>query len=282
MERTDFKQYIECSVCKIHHNIGHKHLYTKAHKNKLKIILKKSYMKVSETKRKLNHIEVHDEMWEKDSNFWCYFCDVEYPKHHLNGSLMIQNLGYVNHFANLSHYNAVKLFFKKNREQVDSIDKYCIKKSELIEFLDKVPKAKLEYEQEIQSKREKDVSQIRQIELARKSLVEETLASSSFTSSTTIPTVSSHQKAYAQLDKPDIPPWLTSADPTSIMKPTIEDLQKHEAKQKSKGLPVKRVGANFVRGVQTSSKWLPSFSGIWNKKRSHPYHKGKCNKRKNK
>ncbi|KAG8186606.1 hypothetical protein JTE90_019928 [Oedothorax gibbosus] len=77
-----------------------------------------------------------------------------------------------------------------------------------------------------------------------------------------------------------IPPWLVEKagnksdlneyTPTPSIGPTIETLIKHVAAQEKKALPSKRIIGNVKHKSIRSEKWLPSFSGVWNKKRRRP------------
>jgi hypothetical protein len=69
-----------------------------------------------------------------------------------------------------------------------------------------------------------------------------------------------------------LPPWLQPSTGVSetghsaIIGPTIDDLEKHAARQRKLKLPATRVGANFDHQVALpGSSWMPSFGRVWSK-----------------
>ncbi|XP_060589117.1 centrosomal AT-AC splicing factor-like isoform X2 [Ruditapes philippinarum] len=67
-----------------------------------------------------------------------------------------------------------------------------------------------------------------------------------------------------------LPPWLQSDDDSSkssVIGPTIKDIQKHLEQEKKAKLPANRVGASFDHTTTRSHDWLPSFGRVWSKGR---------------
>ncbi|NXW23648.1 CCD84 protein, partial [Circaetus pectoralis] len=64
------------------------------------------------------------------------------------------------------------------------------------------------------------------------------------------------------------PPWLTEEEEEGGSKqqigPSYEEFLKQKEKQKLRKLPAERVGANFDHTSQTGDSWLPSFGRVWN------------------
>ncbi|NWZ49847.1 CCD84 protein, partial [Haliaeetus albicilla] len=62
------------------------------------------------------------------------------------------------------------------------------------------------------------------------------------------------------------PPWLTEEEGGSKQQigPSYEEFLKQKEKQKLRKLPAERVGANFDHTSQTGDSWLPSFGRVWN------------------
>uniref|UniRef100_A0A8V5H728 Uncharacterized protein n=1 Tax=Melopsittacus undulatus TaxID=13146 RepID=A0A8V5H728_MELUD len=66
------------------------------------------------------------------------------------------------------------------------------------------------------------------------------------------------------------PPWLMEEEEeekehgSKQIGPSYEEFLKQKEKQKLKKLPPERVGANFDHTSQTSDAWLPSFGRVWN------------------
>ncbi|XP_068772884.1 centrosomal AT-AC splicing factor isoform X3 [Struthio camelus] len=64
------------------------------------------------------------------------------------------------------------------------------------------------------------------------------------------------------------PPWLINEEEEvgsqQQIGPSYEEFLKEKEKQKLKKLPADRVGANFDHTSQTGDSWLPSFGRVWN------------------
>ncbi|NWS48437.1 CCD84 protein, partial [Probosciger aterrimus] len=63
------------------------------------------------------------------------------------------------------------------------------------------------------------------------------------------------------------PPWLMEEEEDGSKQqigPSYEEFLKQKEKQKLKKLPPERVGANFDHTSQTGDSWLPSFGRVWN------------------
>ncbi|CAN7983440.1 unnamed protein product [Ixodes hexagonus] len=98
-----FIQFTLCELCRVSHNVGKKHVYSKKHQEVVKNVLAKYLRKarptllfpfkqakeerkllqrtITEAKQYLKAPEVHDLLWEDGAKVWCYFCSIEVPKH---------------------------------------------------------------------------------------------------------------------------------------------------------------------------------------------------------
>lgn len=123
-----FIQYALCDLCRVHHNVGKKHVYSKKHQDIVKNVLAKYLKKIHEAKQCLKKPEVHDLLWEDGAKVWCYFCAQEIEKHSRNvdTALSIRSHNFLLHLATPAHEAACKSFFWKNKLNKSAVPQYII------------------------------------------------------------------------------------------------------------------------------------------------------------
>ncbi|KAK8787148.1 hypothetical protein V5799_023081 [Amblyomma americanum] len=147
-----FMQYTLCELCKVSHNVGKKHVYSKKHLEIVKNVLAKFLKKVNEAKQFLKKPEVHDLLWEDGAKVWCYFCAQEVEKHGRKEetALSVHSLNFLRHLSTPGHEAACKSFFWKNKVSKASVPLYVIsstmlsKAEPLIEAVEKAYLEKME------------------------------------------------------------------------------------------------------------------------------------------
>ncbi|KAK2566605.1 TITAN-like protein [Acropora cervicornis] len=92
-------QFLFCSVCRLNHDKGRKHIYSKKHKALLSKLLTRFGKKVDEARKFLKRPSVEDGELEPGSKFWCHFCHENADKHVTDRDVTIKFGGVFEHFA---------------------------------------------------------------------------------------------------------------------------------------------------------------------------------------
>ncbi|KAF8790700.1 Coiled-coil domain-containing protein 84 [Argiope bruennichi] len=236
---------------------------------------------------RLGSVAVHDDQWGSEEELWCYFCDKSVKKHQVYEGFTIEYLGYLTHLNDPKHFEAVKRYLRYHYRKEEA-ELFCKNKEFLDKFLAKIPEAKKQYLAKMDFIHEKDVAHMKEVEAKRQLLVSEALqvllsvneneAAISTKGSTeqtnTFQNISSERNSSFN-PKQKTCPWLVQAEKNNdqqvldkpVIGPTINVWNNYVAAEKKKMLPIKRLGANFRRKQVYSSRWLPAFSGVWNKGR---------------
>ncbi|XP_075548248.1 centrosomal AT-AC splicing factor-like [Dermacentor variabilis] len=299
-----FMQYTLCELCRVSHNVGKKHVYSRKHQEIVKNVLAKYLKKVNEAKQFLKKPEVHDLLWEDGAKVWCYFCTMEIEKHgrKVDDALSVRSYNFLLHLATPAHEAACKSFFWKNKISKTSIKLYVIKSATVSKAEPLINAAEKAYLEKMERLDQKNVSAILEANKQREDIVKKArLEYSSAISEHAGPqpgcsswssvngtSSSSEQRPLPQVTKGNIhtgakPPWLyedseeEDEEEATMTKhpcigelskapigPTMEDFQKHLFVEKQKKLNPNRVGANFDHFSETSEEWLPSFGRVWN------------------
>ncbi|XP_045192627.2 centrosomal AT-AC splicing factor-like [Mercenaria mercenaria] len=113
-EVTTFRQFSYCSLCKISHKLGKKHIYSKRHQLILKAITQKFSCKIQQIKKDLFSPNVQDATFENCAKFWCYFCKKEYAKHEIEENCTVVGAGLLEHISSKDHQSNMEQFFWDN------------------------------------------------------------------------------------------------------------------------------------------------------------------------
>ncbi|XP_035212332.1 coiled-coil domain-containing protein 84-like isoform X1 [Stegodyphus dumicola] len=288
--RSEVMPYRYCGFCLNGKNIlnsGHRR--SKDHQKKLK----QGFLMFRRQIRNLKSepVKVHDEQWEKRNEFErCNFCQCKVLKHQAHETFIIESLNFLSHLAGNQHAIAVKKFLKDNMRKENFVE-FCIKKEELNSFMDKIPAAESDYLKKMDNLHKKHVRQIKEAEMKRQKLMEESVQTSVLgdkclteEDNSQIPLtkcsgiLKPNKNTEHAIDK--IPPWLQGRPDTeempscsTVIGPTMDTYLKHVSDQKKKTLPANRIGAKFKHDVKRSSRWLPFFGGVWNQGRHNRYKK---------
>lgn len=282
MEQTILKKYqkenyVHCSICRNYRNMNSfAHRKSASHQKLLTVKLHKIISYLSEVKKK--PVIIHDAHWpKKDFKYFCHFCGDEFAVHHFEDEFIIESLGYLYHYASAHHSEFVKSFLQLNYRK-ERAEKFCSKSKELDKYLKNVLGAKQRYLKKMEIINELVVKQIRETEDERKNFVSNQIQVAKQIRDNTEEErkkVVSNQiqlKSVLIKDLDKMPPWFEDISSEAsenesrlVMGPTIETLIKHVAIQKKQGLSKNRIGANFKHHTERSSKWLPSYQGVWNK-----------------
>ncbi|XP_052817392.1 centrosomal AT-AC splicing factor-like [Mya arenaria] len=131
---TSFKQYKYCSLCKVNHNTGKKHVYSKRHQLILKNILQKFQTKIQQVKGTLFSPVAKDLEYEAGAKFWCYFCAIEVDKHDIMESCKVLGYGLLQHIASDEHKAGLEQFFWDNLVKKEMKPRYVLSIEDLSIF----------------------------------------------------------------------------------------------------------------------------------------------------
>lgn len=295
-----FMQYTLCELCRVSHNVGKKHVYSKKHQEIVKNVLAKFLKKVNEAKQFLKKPEVHDLLWEDGAKVWCYFCAQEVEKHgkKVETALSVHSHNFLLHLATPGHEAACKSFFWKNKVSKASVPLYIVSSAMLSKAEPRIDAVEKAYLEKMERLHQKTVAAIQKTDKHRADVVTKArLEYSSAVSEHAGPepqpgcshwsslngSSSGKQATKGNIHTGAKPPWLDDDSdeddgdgPTPTKQPcigeiskipigpTIEDFQRHLFMEKRKKLNPNRVGANFDHFSETSQEWLPSFGRVWN------------------
>ncbi|XP_040063601.1 centrosomal AT-AC splicing factor isoform X1 [Ixodes scapularis] len=299
-----FIQFTLCDLCRVSHNVGKKHVYSKRHQEIVKNVLAKYLRKIVEAKQYLKAPEVHDLLWEDGAKVWCYFCSTEVPKHErkVDAALSFRCHTFLLHLATPEHEAACKSFFWKNKINKSTIGRYLLDVSDITRCESLLKVAEEKYLEKMEKLHQKMVADMRRTDewraASQANLRLQQLPTSFGPSLPSEPGCSSwsaeshnslHKEQMQPTPKGNIfsgarPPWLDDDDdddePASgaplakrtcvgqisqkPIGPSLEDFKQHREAEKRKKLNPRRVGANFDHFSETSDEWLPSFGRVWN------------------
>nr|XP_037279644.1 centrosomal AT-AC splicing factor-like [Rhipicephalus microplus] len=236
-----FMQYTLCELCRVSHNVGKKHVYSKKHQQIVRNVLAKFLKKVHEAKQFLKKPEVHDLLWEDGAKVWCYFCAAEIEKHgrNVDEALSVRSYNFLLHLATAEPL-------------IKAAEKAYLEKMERLH--------------------QKNVSAILKADKQRKDTVMKARLERAILQGMTgnIHTGAKPPWLYEESEEDDDEEPTTPKRPCigevskTPIGPTMEDFQKHLFLEKRKKLNPNRVGANFDHFSKTSEEWLPSFGRVWN------------------
>ncbi|CAH3164253.1 unnamed protein product [Porites evermanni] len=160
-------QFLFCPVCRLNHDQGRKHIYTRKHKTLLGKILLKFGKKVDEARKFLKKPSVEDGELEPGSRFWCHFCGENVDKHVTDRQVSIKYGGVFEHFASEGHRKNVHKYWWENGADKNFKDKFLVDRDTFNSYKEGVDKKLQEFEAEMEQKRQKAVSQIKQKEVTQ-------------------------------------------------------------------------------------------------------------------
>ncbi|CAH3164255.1 unnamed protein product [Porites evermanni] len=160
-------QFLFCPVCRLNHDQGRKHIYTRKHKTSLGKILLKFGKKVDEARKFLKKPSVEDGELEPGSRFWCHFCGENVDKHVTDRQVSIKYGGVFEHFASEGHRKNVHNYWWENGADKNLKDKFLVDRDTFNSYKDGVDKKLQDFEAEMEQKRQKAVSQIKQKEVTQ-------------------------------------------------------------------------------------------------------------------
>ncbi|KAL1433894.1 hypothetical protein MTO96_012119 [Rhipicephalus appendiculatus] len=168
-----FMQYALCELCRVSHNIGKKHVYSKKHQQIVKNVLAKYLKKVHEAKQFLKKPEVHDLLWEDGAKVWCYFCAAEIEKHgrNVDEALSVRCYNFLLHLATPAHEAACKSFFWKNKISKASVKLYVISSDVVSKAEPLIKAAEKTYLEKMERLHQKNVSAILKADKQREDTV---------------------------------------------------------------------------------------------------------------
>lgn len=158
-------QFLFCIICRINHDQGRKHIYSRKHRTLLSQVLIKFGKKVDEARKFLKKPSVEDGELEPGSRFWCHFCSENVNKHVTDREVTIKYGGLFEHFASENHSKNLHKYWWENGADKNLKEKFLINKEKFNSYKEEVNKKLQEFEAAMEQKRLKAVSQIKHREL---------------------------------------------------------------------------------------------------------------------
>ncbi|CAG5136235.1 unnamed protein product [Candidula unifasciata] len=144
--QTVFVPFRYCPLCRLNHNKGKKHVYSKKHKEIVANILVKFSKKITEAKAFLKKPSIKEITWDQAGNkFWCYFCQGDIDKHKLNvstpGQCVVEYGGFLEHITRSDHAENTAKFLKENMLDMKRTLEFVINEKMYLKFLEDVEAA---------------------------------------------------------------------------------------------------------------------------------------------
>ncbi|KAL5020278.1 hypothetical protein ScPMuIL_003170 [Solemya velum] len=292
---TSFRQFEFCNLCKFNHRKRKKHIYSKRHQEILSKILEKFSKKINEALSTMKKPVLRELGFERDAKFWCYFCAEDVVKHQDVGSGTLQYGGLIEHMASQEHSKGTDDFFWKNIVDKKQKTKFLISEADLTRYKTEAElstRAFLQRQAEdtkrggygiqqqdiyrqkfYQWQLRKSMSQARPVRAPSQTASSKPMFGGKITTMASGPGLSCVQVKDTDGGDGNVftdatPPWLKEDDEeaeagSKPIGPTVEEYQKHLAREKKKKLPPNRVGANFDHTKPLEAQWLPSFGRVW-------------------
>ncbi|XP_068731972.1 centrosomal AT-AC splicing factor-like [Montipora capricornis] len=158
-------QFLFCRLCRLNHDKGRKHIYSRKHKELLSKLLTKFGRKVDEARKFLKRPTVEDGELEPGSRFWCHFCHENANKHVTDRDVTIKFGGVFEHFASESHRKNLHTFWWENGADKSLKGKFLVDQKTFSSYKEEVDKKLKEFECQQELNRQKIVSQIKEKEV---------------------------------------------------------------------------------------------------------------------
>lgn len=158
-------QFLFCCLCRLNHDKGRKHIYSRKHKALLSKLLTKFGKKVDEARKFLKRPTVEDGELEPGSRFWCHFCHENANKHVTDRDVTIKFGGVFEHFASESHRKNLHTFWWENGADKSLKGKFLVDQKTFSSYKEEVDKKLKEFECQQELNRQKIVSQIKEKEV---------------------------------------------------------------------------------------------------------------------
>lgn len=116
-----------CSICKINHNLGRKHIFTNKHREKLREKLEKAKNRVNDVKFFIENVRKLQKGEESCNKFWCFFCHTEIREH---GSQFVCESA-IRHLASTEHLEKLKSHGTENGTENEKRSVFTVSPIEL-------------------------------------------------------------------------------------------------------------------------------------------------------
>ncbi|XP_077990479.1 centrosomal AT-AC splicing factor-like [Glandiceps talaboti] len=127
MSAADVQTFQFCEVCRRNHDQGRKHIYTKRHADRIKLILQKLKDKVKTAKAALREPSISSEQSLHSVKCWCYICSEEVPRHAgENKNIIFKEQGLIYHLASSSHLKKAVEFLWNNKLDKNQMNKFIL------------------------------------------------------------------------------------------------------------------------------------------------------------
>ncbi|XP_065843962.1 centrosomal AT-AC splicing factor-like [Oscarella lobularis] len=280
---TKNAEYTFCSVCRLNHNAGRKHIYSKTHTSKLGSLITRFTSKLKDARRALKRPDVDIGSYEATANVWCYCCKLEVNKHVTNGDITIKYGGIIEHMASDDHHKNTRHWFWENGCDVKLQPQYLVHQLEYDKYKEALESAIDEKESILAAKRNEEAITIKQQEMQRSFLLSQSqnrkTTNEAKAVATPLPSAAAAKtgkKFRGNVHTGATPPWLRDDDddddePMPVIGPSEDAFREHVTNERRRKRNPNRVGANFAQKVKETrerqdddEKWLPSFGRVWN------------------
>ncbi|XP_006811383.1 centrosomal AT-AC splicing factor-like [Saccoglossus kowalevskii] len=129
--------YDFCEFCRINHDHGRKHVYSKRHKDRIQSALRRFCKKIKEAKSEIKKPTVSNNTSLLEVNFWCYMCAQEIQKHgkdFSNKDIILNFKGFIVHLLSADHLKNVKQFLWEHKLDKNEKDKYIFTEDHWIKY----------------------------------------------------------------------------------------------------------------------------------------------------
>ncbi|XP_062450691.1 centrosomal AT-AC splicing factor isoform X2 [Rhea pennata] len=267
-----------CGVCRRTSFAGRRHLYSAAHRQRLREALGRLQAKVEAARAAIGGAAVRRcEAAEPERRVWCLCCGRDVPRDGRRGGLALPHAALLQHLAGFTESLARALAAYEEREE-ERVREMAARIREAERRRQEALQAALETEPQPQlcagpalhnstTGHRGDISH--DAEQPGPSGMQQAPDLNWMEPGHAL-TFIGHQETEGRgnIHTGARPPWLIQEEEEAgnqqQIGPSYEEFLKQKEKQKLKKLPADRVGANFDHTSQTGDSWLPSFGRVWN------------------
>ncbi|XP_067166369.1 centrosomal AT-AC splicing factor isoform X2 [Apteryx mantelli] len=251
-----------CGLCRRTSFAGRRHLYSAAHRQRLREALGRLQAKVEAARAAIGSAAVRRyEAAEPERRVWCLCCGRDVPRDGRRGGLALPHAALLQHLAGPEHRRETARFWRENRAEAALRQRFVVSAED--------------YGRWRPASGKRSAGGRRRCRPPSRLVPRPPLSPSD--RATTLCwafCLQFHSRTGKETEgKGNIhtgarPPWLIKEEEEvgsqQQIGPSYEEFLKEKEKQKLRKLPADRVGANFDHTSQTGDSWLPSFGRVWN------------------
>ncbi|XP_033641655.1 coiled-coil domain-containing protein 84-like [Asterias rubens] len=202
-----------CDLCRHSHEQGKRHAFSRRHKDKVKAVLSKFSVKVKAAKQDMKTPCILQGNYEPQTNYWCYMCASEVPKHITDREVTVRHAGFIEHLMSCEHAQKVDRFWRMNRIETALQQKFIFSQDSKELFKKAVEEALAKHEEQQDRLLSQTAAKIRKVESTRLQIVESSGNSTSMFGSESSETFPATTRVSG--NHPVFPPGIRRAGETS-------------------------------------------------------------------